>query len=83
VKPLIEFEISSLLCFTLMVLSEFFNVTNERANSAKILHIKDQPEKSVFLYHQRWSYKKNPVYNAKGFIGRGLMVLPTMAFSSQ
>jgi hypothetical protein len=54
-----------------MALSEFFNVTNERANSAKILHIQDQPKKSVFLYLQRWSYKRNPVYNAKGFIGRG------------
>jgi hypothetical protein len=54
-----------------MALSEFFNVTNELANSAKILHIKDQPKKSAFFYHQRWSYEKNPVYNAKGFIGGG------------
>jgi hypothetical protein len=71
VKPLVEFAISSVPCFTLMAFSEFFNVTNERANSAKTLHIQSQPKKSVFLYLQCWSYKKNLVYNAKGFIGRG------------
>jgi len=66
-----------------MALSEFFNVSNERANSAKLLHVKVKPKKSVFCTTNAGLIKKNPVHNAKGFIGRGLMVLPTMAFSSQ
>lgn len=64
-----------------MALSEFFNVTNERANSAKILHIKDQPEESVFLYHQRRSYKKTCIQceriywkGSNGFAHNGIFI---------
>ena len=33
-----------------MALSEFFNITDERANSEKILHIKGQPpKKRIFI----------------------------------
>jgi len=66
-----------------MALSAFFFVTNERKNSAKILHVQAQPKKSVFLYHERWSYKKILYSRRKDLLEGGLMVLPTMAFSSQ